>query len=57
MSTKSREVEAWNLRLIGHSDLNGHGDVVVHDVSHAGILRCQHILQQLKRGSFIRTLP
>ena len=26
MSTKTREAETWNLRLIGHSDLNGHGD-------------------------------
>ena len=26
MSAKSRDAEAWNLRLIGHSDLNGHGD-------------------------------
>lgn len=26
MSTPTRAAEAWNLRLIGHSDLNGHGD-------------------------------
>jgi hypothetical protein len=25
---KSREAETWNLRLIGHSDLNGHGDAM-----------------------------